>query len=81
MKPTDAVAEMTVESALNELRERWPGCSAEVVRFSAMGFYKEPESWVEIAIITTDYKIHGQRFKGDTVKDAIQAVRAWKERQ
>lgn len=72
---------LTVEDCLKELREMWPNCSAEIINGTAMGFYKQPEAWVEVAVITTDYKIHGERAKGNTLDDCMAQVRAWHKEQ
>lgn len=78
---TPQKTELTVEACFTELREMWPGCSAEIIRHSAAGFYKPPQTWFEIAVISVDYKLHGERWKADTLPECMAQVRDWKAQQ
>ena len=73
--------ELTVKECLAELREFWPGCSAEIIRHSAAGFYKSAQTWFEIAVISVDYKLHGERWTADSLDGCMAQVRTWKESQ
>lgn len=73
--------ELTVESCLEELREMWPGCSAQIRQEHNAGFDKNFVSHFEIGVISKDYEVHGERFDGPTLNEAMQSVRAFKQSQ
>lgn len=80
---TDTVAEMSVESALNELREMFPGeMNLGINRSGGDGYIAQRGRMV---IRREFWTIHRKVFeiigRGLTLNDAMNKARAWKEQQ
>lgn len=58
-----------------EIRELWPGCSFQIREERNAGFYKDSTRHFEIGVISTQYEVHGQRFEGATLLEALQKLR------
>ena len=69
--------ELTVEAAAKEIRELWPNCSFQIREENNAGFYKPFQRHFEIGVISTDFDVHGERFEGATLDEAMQKCRAW----
>lgn len=70
-----------VSAALAELREMFPGCSFELVSRYNAGFYKTPERYFDIGVISPDYHFNERIDSAGSLADAMQKVRERKEQQ